>query len=180
MKGKCLNPIVLAWAAGFVDGEGCIRIAKRKNPSNPVYSLEITISQNCIETLEHFKEVLGIDCGRSRIHSGTARVKSDVYYLTYRSQNALRLLRLLRPYLIRKRTEAEYGIAFARHVTLAQKKRWHTRKVPHSPAEIATRQHYYELLRSLKPRGKPAHADAGLVGAVQVVHANNNTSQVTP
>ena len=94
MKGKCLNPIVLAWAAGFVDGEGCIRIAKRKNPSNPVYSLEITISQNCIETLEHFKEVLGIDCGRSRIHSATARVKSDVYYLTYRSQNALRLLRL--------------------------------------------------------------------------------------
>ena len=83
MKGKCLNPIVLAWAAGFVDGEGCIRIAKRKNPSNPVYSLEITISQNCIETLEHFKEVLGIDCGRSRIHSATARVKSDVYYLTY-------------------------------------------------------------------------------------------------
>lgn len=99
MKGKCLNPIALAWAAGFVDGEGCIRIAKRKNKSNPVFSLEITISQNCIETLEHFKEVLGIDCGRSRIHSATARVKSDVYYLTYRSQNALRLLRLLRPYL---------------------------------------------------------------------------------
>ena len=43
MKGKYLNPIALAWAAGFVDGEGCIRIAKRKNKSNPVFSLEITI-----------------------------------------------------------------------------------------------------------------------------------------
>ena len=128
--------------------------------------------------MEHFKEVLGIDCGRSRIHSATARVKSDVYYLTYRSQNALRLLRLLRPYLIRKRTEAEYGIAFARHVTLAQKKRWHTRKVPHSPAEIATRQRYYELLRSLKPRGKPAAANAGLSSTVRLEPVTNN-SQAT-
>lgn len=158
MKRKPIDPVKLAWCAGFFDGEGCVRICRRAASPNPVYSLEISISQNCTQTLERFKTWLGIDCGRSRIHTytRTGRVRSDVYYLTYRSRNALRLLRALRPYLVRKRVEAEWGIVFARHVTKAQKLRWHARKVPHSAAEIAARQRYYERLRALKPRG-PAH-----------------------
>ena len=55
-----------AWAAGFADGEACIRIHKQDpgTGANPVYSLEVTISQNCLETLQHFKSTLGIDSSR--------------------------------------------------------------------------------------------------------------------
>jgi len=61
--GSGLNVSVtcLGWAAGFLDGEGCIRVAKRNpgNDANPIYSLEVTITQNCLTTLVHFQDVVG-------------------------------------------------------------------------------------------------------------------------
>ena len=44
-----------AWAAGFIDGEGCVRIAKHsaKDRVNPIYNLHLAISQNRRDTLEH-------------------------------------------------------------------------------------------------------------------------------
>ncbi len=148
------SQLQLAWAAGFLDGEGCVRIARRRTKRNPTYSLEVTVSQNCIRTLDHLKQVLGVPCGGSLIHKGTGRVRSNVYYLTYRSRNALEVLRLLQPFLVRKRREAELGIEFAEHVTRVQWQRLRNPDHAHSPIEIAFREAFYQRLRDLKPRGQ--------------------------
>jgi hypothetical protein len=146
------NRAALAWAAGFVDGEGCIRIARRDpgGDANPVYSLEVTITQNCLATLEHFKNVLGI---KSSIYvfGGTGTARSPVYGLTYRCTRARELLEALHPYLVRKRLEAEVGIEFAHRASFARQGRRR-----HSDAEIALRESYYLRLRALKPRGPAA------------------------
>lgn len=142
----------LAWAAGFVDGEGCIRIAKRDpgGNANPVYSLEVTISQNCLGTLEHFQNVFGI---KSSIYvfGGTGAVRSTVFGLTYRCTRARELLEALHPFLVRKRLEAAVGIEFANRASFARQGRRR-----HSDAEIELREGYYLRLRALKPRGPAA------------------------
>lgn len=142
----------LAWCAGFVDGEGCIRIARRApgGNANPIYSLEVTITQNCLGTLEHFKNVLGI---KSSIYvfGCTGAVRSTVFGLTYRCTRARELLEALHPFLVRKRLEAAVGIEFANRASFARQGRRR-----HSDAEIELREGYYLRLRALKPRGPAA------------------------
>ena len=52
--GTIEHQLALAWLAGFLDGEGCVRIARRAPPkpairANPIYSVELTVGQNCDE-----------------------------------------------------------------------------------------------------------------------------------
>lgn len=142
----------LAWAAGFLDGEGCIRVAKRDpgGDANYIYSLSVSVTQNCRTTLEHFKDVLGIEGSICEFNSKSA-VRSPVYLLTYNCTKARAVLELLRPFLVRKRREADVGIEFAERASFARKGRRR-----HSDAEIALREAYYLQLRALKPRGPTA------------------------
>ena len=67
------HQLALAWLAGFLDGEGCVRIARRAPPktairANPIYSVELTVGQNCERTLDAaralIEDELGIECGK--------------------------------------------------------------------------------------------------------------------
>lgn len=141
--------VFLAWSAGFLDGEGCIRVCKRDpgGDANFIYSLEVTLSQNCLPTLEHFKDGLGIPSS-IYVYPCTGKLRSTVYGLTYRCTKARALLELLEPYLVRKRVEAQVGIEFAQRASFARIGRRR-----HPPEEIALREAYYQRLRALKPRG---------------------------
>lgn len=138
-----------AWAAGFLDGEGCIRIAKRDpgNGANFIYSLEVTLTQNCLETLQHFKDVMGIQAS-IYIFPCKGPIRAPVYGLTYRCTRARELLERVLSYLVRKRCEAEVGIEFACRASFARQGRRR-----HSTDEIAIREGYYQRLRALKLRG---------------------------
>lgn len=146
---ECIPCVDAAWAAGFLDGEGCIRIARRKpgNDANNIYSLEVTVTQNCLRTLEHFQRVLGV---KSSIYVfvGKGPIKSTIYGLTYRCTRALEMLRAVQPYLVRKRLEADVAIEFAERADFRRKGRRR-----HTVEEIALRESYYLKLRALKPRG---------------------------
>ena len=50
----------LAWAAGFIDGEGWIGIARqtRKGYDTITHRVKVAITQNNLEVLEHFKKGL--------------------------------------------------------------------------------------------------------------------------
>ena len=139
----------LGWAAGFLDGEGCIRVCKRDpgGEANFIYSLEVTITQNCLETLQHFKDCLGIQSS-IYVYPCRGNLRSAVYGLTYRCSKACALLELLEPYLVRKRVEALVGIEFAKRASFARLGRRR-----HPPEEIALREDYYLRLRALKVRG---------------------------
>ena len=137
-----LQLLHLVWAAGFVDAEACIRIHRRKvkNGANAVYSLEVTISQNRLETLAHFREMLGIK-GSIYVYPIKRKVRRNVHGLTYRCTRARELLELLLPYLVRKREEALLGIEFAKHVSCARLGRRR-----HPPEEICLREDYFERM----------------------------------
>lgn len=145
-KFFCMND--LAWAAGFVDGEGCIRIHKQVpkcgvNP-NPIYSLEVTISQNRLETLQHLKDKLDTDSS-IYVCPTKGKVRRAVFALTYRCTRARVILKILSPYLVRKKEEAALGIEFSDHISIARMGRRR-----HSPAEMALREEYFQRMKALK------------------------------
>lgn len=52
------NPIEIAWAAGFFDGEGCATV--RSNGGGKYLYLRLVISQNDTEVLERFMHAVGV------------------------------------------------------------------------------------------------------------------------
>lgn len=87
------------WAAGFVDGEGCIHISTG-------YCLSLTIEQKTSEPLEILKQLFG----------GSIRERNSDWGVVYRwalmSHDAANALRLLEPYLCVKRKQARVAIRF--------------------------------------------------------------------
>ena len=135
-----------AWAAGFADGEACIRIHKQDpgTGANPIYSLEVTISQNCLETLQHFKDTLGIDSS-IYVYPCRGKLRRPVFALTYRCTRARMLLEVLAPHLVRKKREALLGIEFAQRASFARMGRRR-----HPPEEIALREDFFKRMSALK------------------------------
>ena len=110
------HQLALAWLAGFLDGEGCVRIARRAPPktairANPIYSVELTVGQNCERTLDAaralIEDELSIECGKYTLVGRVKPGKAPTQSLTLRSDKAVRLLRAVRPYLRRKGEEAD-------------------------------------------------------------------------
>lgn len=97
----------LAWAAGFVDGEGCITIARQrfKGRNNISHRLKFSIAQNNFKVLKKVELILNESCFISEIRR-TGAMNRDAYVLVYDSGHALRALEKLEPYLQRKQHEA--------------------------------------------------------------------------
>jgi hypothetical protein len=137
----------LAWAAGFLDGEGCIHIAKvtSRRGSRTTYRLRLTLVQNCFETLLHFHAVLGIDGGIHRVVR-RAEQNRQCYSLVYDGKQARHAIQALLPYLVRKRAEGLAALAFYDEGRVGL--RPGRNGLPEDLWEI--RERYYRKLRSLK------------------------------
>lgn len=135
-----------AWAAGMLDGDGCISIVKQRYPNrSATYRLVVQITQNCLKTLEHFRECVG-EIGP--IHEVTRRISHNkqVYALMYSGPKAVRVLQRLAPHLVRKRAEAEVALSFIDKGQVGR--RFGARGVP---AEIQRiRISHFNKLRALK------------------------------
>lgn len=135
-----------AWAAGFIDGEGCVRIAKNVSHGrvNPIYHVEMAISQNRLDALEHCQKVIGVKSSICRFPDRES-FRRPVFLLTYLCANARNALTLLLPYFIRKQAEARLALEFA--LRLQSRRGGNT---PHSAEEIAIREEYYRRMKALK------------------------------
>jgi len=135
-----------AWAAGFIDGEGCVRIAKNVSHGrvNPIYHVEMAISQNRLDALEHCQKVIGVQSSICRFPDRES-FRRPVFLLTYLCANARDALALLLPYFIRKQAEARLALEFA--LRLQSRRGGNT---PHSAEEIAIREEYYRRMKALK------------------------------
>lgn len=135
-----------AWAAGFIDGEGCVRIAKNVSHGrvNPIYHVEMAISQNRLDTLEHCQEVIGIQSSICKFPDRKS-FRRSVFLLTYLCANARDALALLLPYFVRKQAEARLALEFALRLQLRR-----GGNTPHSAEEIAIREEYYRRMKELK------------------------------
>ena len=96
--------IDMAYLAGILDGEGCIRV---RNVVKNKLCLVVTVQQTDEEPLILFKAYFGGSLRRkSKLTTGGLQVFR--YYASRR--NAVRLLEQLSPYLIIKKSRAELGI----------------------------------------------------------------------
>ena len=135
-----------AWAAGFIDGEGCIRIAKNVSHGrvNPIYHVEMAISQNRLDALKHCQKVIGVQSSICKFPDRKS-FRRPVFLLTYLCANARDALALLLPYLVRKQAEARLALEFALRLQLRR-----GGNTPHSAEEIAIREEYYRRMKALK------------------------------
>ena len=106
--------VMLAYLAGLVDGEGCIRIKKTKpykhltGRVNPGYSEAIQIRMVNPEGIEIMVEMFGGHYYREQPHSAQGR---PLYCYQATDMKAVALCRELLPYLIIKREQAECVLA---------------------------------------------------------------------
>lgn len=98
----------LAWAAGFVDGDGCIGIAKQKYKGREgvCHRLKLSVVQNNREVLEEVQTILGESSFIAKLKRDSTSNRQS-YALVYDSTHALSAINKLRPFLRRKQYEAE-------------------------------------------------------------------------
>ena len=137
----------LNWAAGFLDGEGCIHISKQhlRGRRSATYRLAVHIMQNDLATLKHFIKAVGIKAAIYKVKMA-ANHSRQCYTLNYTGKAALALLALVGRYLVRKAREAAAAAAFWIEGAMGQV--GNGRPLPSEV--VATRERYRLLLQALK------------------------------
>jgi hypothetical protein len=132
-----INSVVLAYVAGFFDGEGTIRIQNHKY--NNSYSLHCGIWQVDRTPLDYIALYFG-GTVRMRKKQGNA---NDQWVWQSTSRNALQFLQAIEPFLVVKKAQALVGIQFQQRII----KRRGGRVSEH---ELAIREAERILMKSLK------------------------------
>jgi len=104
----------LAYAAGFVDGEGSIMIVQDKRLSREkFYRLRVSVCNTDKTVLDWFSAIFGFDGVHTR-SGGFQRQPQNkpVYTLLLGDKKAAEFVSLILPYLIIKRRHAELAIKF--------------------------------------------------------------------
>jgi hypothetical protein len=136
----------LAWAAGMLDGDGCVAIVRQTYPNrSSTYRLVVQVTQNCLQTLKHFRVCVGVP---APIHEVKRRIghNRQVYALMYSGPKAVLVLQRLAAHLVRKRPEAEVALSFIEKGQVGR--RFGVRGVP--PAIEQIRISHFNKLRALK------------------------------
>lgn len=107
-----MNEVDLSYAAGIIDGEGCITIQKSNSStciSGYIYSLSVLVRMTDFEIPLWFNEMFGGSFGIARKAEGN---RKTVYRWAIRSQEASEFLDSIFPYLKSKQSQAEVAIEF--------------------------------------------------------------------
>ena len=103
----CPSVADLAYAAGFFDGEGCVRISKRKRGKNQLeYTELISIGNTDHDTLEWFAMMFGGKVGHER-----KGVNKPIKYWKLTNAMAVNFLQQVRPWLRTKAAQADVVIS---------------------------------------------------------------------
>lgn len=95
-----------AWAAGIMDGEGCIRLQNRRNSSGKIsYTLRVSVSNTDPPMLRRLVELFGGGVWPNRSATGKPMWQWVVW-----SKNAESALTAMAPYLITKKVQAQVAL----------------------------------------------------------------------
>jgi len=105
----------LAWAAGLVDGEGCITILHRlaggsNGSKTDSFVLVLRVTMGHLETVRRLGGILGI--GKVYDHAFRGARANASFSYTVSARVAEKVIRKLRPYLVTKAKEAEVALEF--------------------------------------------------------------------
>jgi LAGLIDADG DNA endonuclease family protein len=137
----------MAWAAGFVDGEGCIHIIRQKYGANNrvSYRLRMHIAQNNYEVLVALRAYIGEHANIIPIKR-THSVNKQVYTLNFDGKHAYKAVMKLKPYLIRKQCEAQAANNFWIEGRVEER----TGRNPVAPELMEIRNRWYKKMQKLK------------------------------
>lgn len=136
-----------AWAAGFVDGEGCITLSEctKKKTGCRWFSAIVDVCQVNRKPLDKLQSIIG----------GRIRVLKDEYGTAYQwrayGDNTLVALKRVLPYLVGKRRQAELVIEFQK----TKRKSWERL----APEVHVRREAIFHELRALNARRKRVGAE---------------------
>lgn len=91
-----LEPTILAYAAGIIDGEGCIRINKQGKAGNHVIRLQVTNTKRTI--IDQFKEWFGGSITENRASKYNPKANTS-YVWEVSAKKAADVLVAISPYL---------------------------------------------------------------------------------
>jgi len=146
----------LAWAAGLIDGEGCICLLKHpahqfKRAVNDRFTLILKVTMCCKKTVRRLHKMFGVGSCSSRFPKEGQRFSP--YYTWWCNAVATKeVLDGIRPYLVTKAIEADVALAFLKLPLSPRGGRSGSRPV--SKKLQKDRQRYFERLRALKTRSK--------------------------
>jgi len=130
----------IAWAAGFIDGEGAIMIYRSK----PAYrkpkgqlQLAVHIGQSALAPIDRLCEMFGGAVDEKK--AGTGSYKRSHFTLRMHGEKAASMLRKIRPYLLVKGQHADIAIQFQEALEAG---------VP-----FEGRIQYYDAMRALQQKG---------------------------
>ena len=135
------------YCSGFVDGEGCIHIAKQlqRGRPRPTYRARLSIAQGNLEVLEYVAAVLGEPSYLGRVRR-TEQHNRQQYVLVYDGRHACAVLEKLLPYLRVKAPEARVLLRYFEECDV----RVHPGPRGHDTAVWHLREKFYKKLRRLK------------------------------
>lgn len=164
------NEIILAYLAGFVDGEGSLMIRKNNyritNPKygdckNPQYSPRVGVKNTCEEPLVLLKETFGGHLQlNKKIYPSVSGFKSNKPLYVYNAEHniAYSIVKTLLPYLIVKKKQAETLLKLRDSKKDATKNRDKTDKGFHGKAyrqeSISDFEELYQEVKRLNGSGK--------------------------
>jgi hypothetical protein len=138
----------LGWAAGVLDGEGCIHIARQTYGTSgrrPTYRLRLQIAQNDEMLLKEFEWAVGVP-GRLYSAKPTLKQNRTCHNLTYDGTKAFEVLERLYEHLRRKKPQAALAAEFRQRCDIHR----HTGPRGCPPAVWELREWYYERMSDLK------------------------------
>lgn len=103
------DPVVLAYAAGFFDGEGCVLIAKpyNKKSNRRYHRLDVDIAQKDPRPLFWLHAHFG-----GRIGKAPSQLRKGAMHWILHDQAAGNFLEAIRPYLVLKGEQADIALLF--------------------------------------------------------------------
>lgn len=144
----------LAWAAGIIDGEGCIyiqrlEIDKKSGRLSPSFRIGMRVVMGHEAAIRRLHQMFKV----GSVHKLTQRGWNDAWAYHCQSQKAETVIRLVRPYLMVKAEEADVALEF-RTLPL-----WRPGGnggcFSPTPLEIVTKKNaLYERMRDLKPSSR--------------------------
>ena len=139
----------LAWAAGFLDGEGSVRIRRLPGAmaGRPTfYGLSLSASQVEREPLDKLRGLFGGSIHLQQPSPRQSANASPYYNWMVTGRTAAAAIRVLLPYFTVKRERAVLGLEFQSHI------RTRTGRISIRPEELALREMYFEKMRILNLR----------------------------
>lgn len=107
------NEFDLAYAAGYIDGDGCLYIGSYSNSNKIIYEYSIQVSSVKKESCDWLKNKFGGSI-RTKEKEGNRRTP---YVWTIKNKECIELAHAIRPYLVEKQYECDIFIEFALTIT---------------------------------------------------------------